>query len=293
MDQGGTITETSGLGRDPDTEYEATARWLGAIEVAWDIERSLEFALFRTYAVPSISGLLARTGKFESEPRRRYDDTELLLSEPMEHGIDSPRGAEAVARINEIHGRFRIANDDMLYVLSTFVCEPVRWCARYAKRPFSAEEIRAWTRYYQALGARMGISGVPEDYEAFDRLNRAYEDTHFRYADSNNRIAIASLDLLLGFYLPRPLFRFGRPVALSLMDTPLLLAMGFEPPALGTQKMVKRAMAMRKWVLARLPRRKTPRLITARKRPSYPGGYAISELGGAPVQRPVRTPSRS
>ncbi|MAM62681.1 MAG: hypothetical protein CMH11_14460 [Maritimibacter sp.] len=293
MDQGEPITETSGLGRDPDMEYEAIARWLGAIEFGWDIERALEFALFRTYAVPSISGLLARTGKFEAEPRRRYDDTELLLSEPMEHGIDSPRGAEAVARINAIHGRFRISNDDMLYVLSTFVCEPVRWCGRYAKRPFTDDETRAWTNYYRHLGARMGIAGIPESFEAFDRLNRAYEDAHFRFAASNKRIAVASLDLLLGFYLPRPLFGLGRPVALSLMDTPLLLAMGFEPPPPGTQRLVKRAMTLRKWVLARLPRRKTPRLITARKRPSYPGGYAISELGGVPRQGAVRTPSRS
>jgi hypothetical protein len=31
---------------------------LSSLEFSWDIERALEFALFRTYAVPSISGLL-------------------------------------------------------------------------------------------------------------------------------------------------------------------------------------------------------------------------------------------
>ncbi|MBL6428685.1 MAG: DUF2236 domain-containing protein [Maritimibacter sp.] len=279
-----TITETSGLGRDPDTEYEEICRWLGAIEFAWDIEKSLEFALFRTYAVPSISGLLVRTGKFEAEPRKRYDDTELLLSEPMEHGLDSDRGAEAVARINAIHGRFRISNDDMLYVLTTFVCEPVRWCARYAKRPFSDDEVRAWTNYYRALGARMGISGIPADYAALDALNCAYEGAQFRYAESNHRIAVVSLDLLLGFYLPRPLFSLARPAALALMDGPLILAMGFEPPSRGVRKTVERAMAARKWVLGKLPRRKKPRLITARRRPTYPGGYVISELGNGPLR---------
>jgi hypothetical protein len=279
-----TITQDSGLGRDPDTEYEAIARWLGAIEFAWDIERALEFALFRTYAVPSISGLLARTGKFETEPRKRYDDTELLLSEPMEHGLDSPRGREAVDRINAIHGRFRISNDDMLYVLSTFVCEPVRWCARHGKRPFTPDEIRAWTNYYRALGERMGIAGSPRDYEGFDRLNRDYEERHFRFARSNKRIADASLDPLLGFYLPRPLFGLGRPVALSLMDGPLLVAMGYEPPRPAVRRAVLRAMKLRAAILRRLPRRKTPRLITARKRPTYPGGYVISRLGNGPAR---------
>lgn len=278
-----TITQTSGLGRDPETEYEDICRWLGAIEFAWDIEKALEFALFRTYAVPSISSLLARTGKFEAEPRKRYDDTELLLSEPMEHGLDSDRGTEAVARINAIHGRFRISNDDMLYVLSTFVCEPVRWCAKFAKRPFTHDEVRAWTNYYRALGARMRIDGIPASYEAFDALNRDYERQHFRFAKTNRRIAVASLDLLLGFYLPRSLCGVARPLALCLMDGPLLLAMGFEPPSPRLRRWVEGVMGLRRRVLRILPRRKNPRLITARRRPSYPGGYVISELGSGPL----------
>ena len=67
---------------------------------SWDIERALEFALFRTYVVPSISGLLARTWEFANRPAKRYDDTELLLSEPLENGLDSLRGRTAIARIN-------------------------------------------------------------------------------------------------------------------------------------------------------------------------------------------------
>ena len=83
-------------------------------------------ALFRTYAVPSISGLLAETGEFERRPRKRYDDTELILAEMLENGLDSPRGRAALARMNAMHGRFPIANEDMLYVLSTFIFEPIR-----------------------------------------------------------------------------------------------------------------------------------------------------------------------
>jgi hypothetical protein len=33
-------------------------------------------------------------------------------------------------RINQMHGRFSISNDDFLYVLSTFVYEPIRWNER-------------------------------------------------------------------------------------------------------------------------------------------------------------------
>lgn len=278
------ITETSGLNRDPETEYADIARWLGAIEFAWDIERALEFALFRTYAVPSISGLLARTGKFEAAPRKRYDDTELLLSEPMEHGLDSARGREAVERLNAIHGRFRISNEDMRYVLSTFVCEPVRWCAENAKRGFTDREIQAWTNYYVDLGSRMRITDLPSDFAGFEALNRDYESLHFQFAETNKKIADASVELLLGFYLPRALFPLGRPVIRAMMDDPLLEAMGYNPAPWFVKVMVRIALDLRAAVVRLLPRRRRPLLLTQRKRPTYPGGYLISQLGNGPEQ---------
>lgn len=39
----------------------------------WDVTRSLELALFRTFAAPSIGGLLHRTGEFEKNGQKRYD----------------------------------------------------------------------------------------------------------------------------------------------------------------------------------------------------------------------------
>lgn len=269
----------------PDMDYEETAYQLAFLEFAWDIERALEFALFRTYAVPAISGLLARTGKFTTQTRKRYDDTELLLSEPLEHGLSSERGQQAIDRINAIHGRFKIANEDMLYVLSTFVLEPIRWMARFGRRAFTPDEIRAWTDYYRAVGHKMGITEIPKEFQAFEAMNLAYETEHFRYADSNRQIGDTTLDLLLGFYLPRSLVFLGRPLALSFMDPALLSAMGYAAPSPFVRQLVNSAMRIRSAVLRVMPRRKRPRLITKRKRPTYPGGYIIAELGSSPPQR--------
>ena len=108
-------------------------------EFPWDYTRALEFALFRTYCVPSISRLLAATGEFEKRPQQRYDDTALLMAEIAAHGYDSPRGRAALRVVNRAHGRYAIANDDMLYVLSTFVFDPIAWLARYGWRPVSRE----------------------------------------------------------------------------------------------------------------------------------------------------------
>lgn len=187
---------------DAVADCQEIAYLLYAREFAWDIERALEFALFRTYAVPAISGLLARTGEFERRPRKRYDDTELILAEIIENGFDSERGTAALARMNAMHGRFRIEGGDMLYLLSTFVFEPIRWLGRFGRRPMTAHEAEAWFRYHRGLGARMGIAGIPDEREAFRRFNEGYEAERFRYADSNRAVAAATSDMLIGFYLP-------------------------------------------------------------------------------------------
>ncbi|MCB0110984.1 MAG: hypothetical protein KDE53_33920, partial [Caldilineaceae bacterium] len=122
---------------NPRHDYHEIVQLLTFHVFPWDIERALEFALFRTYAVPSISGLLAQTGEFTRRPRKRYDDTELILYEILEHGFDSDRGRRALRRMNQMHGRFAITNDDFLYVLSTFIFEPIRWIARFGWRPLT------------------------------------------------------------------------------------------------------------------------------------------------------------
>ena len=264
---------------DPAEDYEEIARLLYAYEFSWDIERALEFALFRTYAVPSISDLLARTGEFEVRPRQRYDDTELILAEAIENGLDSDRGGRAIARMNEMHGRYRIANADMLYVLSTFICEPIRWLDRFGRRPMTVPERQAWFLYYRGLGARMGIDDIPDGLDEMVALNKAYEAERFRFAPTNRRIGAATRDLLLGFYMPRALFPLGRPVVHAFLDAPLRNAVGFPPAPAWLTWALPAALTLRARLLRSLPLRRTPRNLTRLRRPTYPEGYTIEQLG--------------
>lgn len=264
---------------DVVTDCRDIALLLSTREFSWDIERALEFALFRTYAVPSISGLLARTGEFERRPRKRYDDTELILAEILENGFDSERGRRALSRMNDMHGRFRISQGDMRYVLSTFVMEPIRWLDRFGRRPMTEHEQAAWCNYYRRLGAHMGIEHIPEDLDAFRRYNQDYEAAHFQFAESNNTVGAATSDLLLGFYLPRGLLWLGRPAVRAFMDAPLLAALGFPAAPRWLRSALMSFMAMRARVLRILPTRRRPRFLTQVRRPTYPEGYAIEELG--------------
>lgn len=264
---------------DPVRDCREIVFLLTCFEFPWDIERALEFALFRTYAVPSISGLLDKTGEFARRPRKRYDDTELLLAEILENGFDSQRGRAALSRVNQMHGRFFIASGDFLYVLSTFVFEPIRWIDRFGWRALTQTEKLGIFHYYRELGRRMHIGEIPDQMSELECYNRDYEAQHFKYAETNRHIGSVTRDLLLRFYLPRFLMPLGRPVVHALMDEPLLQAMGFSRPPALLRRAVIAVLRLRKWMLKRLPDRRNPSLLTEIARPTYPEGYRVEELG--------------
>ena len=78
----------------PGADYAEIYRLMGTREFPWDMNQALSFALFRTYAVPSIGALLARTGELTERTQKRYDDTVLILDAVLEHGMDSERGPD-------------------------------------------------------------------------------------------------------------------------------------------------------------------------------------------------------
>ena len=125
---------------DPKKDHQRIVFLSTCYDFPFDTTRALEFALFRTFCVPSISALLDRTGEFQSRPQKRYDDTDIIVSELLEWGYDSERGKRALRRMNQLHGRFAIANEEFLYVLSTFIFEPIRWNERFGWRPMCTQE---------------------------------------------------------------------------------------------------------------------------------------------------------
>src|SRR5262249_11729489 len=155
---------------DPEKDHQRIMFLSTCFEFPWDTTRSLEFALFRTFCVPSISALLDRTREFQHRAQKRYDDTDIIISEMLEWGYDSDRGKRTLRRMNQPPGRFDIANEDFLYVLSPFVYEPVRWNARFGWRPMCEQERRAYFWFWREVGRRMNIQDLPGDYERFEQF---------------------------------------------------------------------------------------------------------------------------
>ena len=263
---------------DPVADHERIVFLTTCFEFPFDTTRALEFALFRTYCVPSISGLLVRTGEFEARAQKRYDDTDIIISEILEHGHSSARGAGAIARMNRIHGRFKIANDDFLYVLSTFVFEPMRWIDRFGWRGLHDKERLAMFHFWRAVGCAMNISGIPDSLEAFERFNRDYERAHYRFKETNRRIGTATVELFAGWF-PKPMAPLVRRAVYALLDDPLIEAFGFPKPSAFMRWLVPRLVRLRGRLAGFVPRRRAPRLRSEMLRPSYPEGHTIERIG--------------
>jgi hypothetical protein len=269
-------------------------------EFPFACRKSLEFALFRTIGIPSISKLLLKTQEMIN-CARRYDDTDLLISEFCQNPIDSERHNQALQRLNFIHGLYRgkISKEDMLYTLSVFTLEPIRWINKFEWRTLSSEEENCFFVFWMEIGKRMGIPNLPPTLEELDILNRKYEENHMIYDESNSIVAASTVDLLLSF-VPEFLKNFGRKAIYSVCDQRLRKAMGFSDPSHWMEVLVNSFFTMRKFFLRHfnLPRIFEENRIassgcpfqkesnTARYipnfhvyEPTYADGYTIPTLG--------------
>ncbi|MYT19002.1 DUF2236 domain-containing protein [Streptomyces sp. SID7760] len=268
---------------DPDKDFLAIYRLTATYEFPWDFTRALELALFRTYAVPAIGSLLAETAEFTERTQKRYDDTALLLDAVMEHGFESDTARTAIRRVNQMHRAYDITNEDMRYVLCTFVVIPARWLDAYGWRPLTHHERRAAANYYAELGRHLGIKDIPDSYEEFEETLDAYEEAHFGWDEGGRKVADSTLSLMASWY-PAPLAPATRALALSLLDEPLLAAFRYESPHPQVKRVFRGALKLRGRAVRLLPPRKAPHY--ARQNPEikgYPHGYDVGELGTFPV----------
>ena len=266
---------------DPEVDYEVIYATTALREFPWDITRALELALYRTFCVPSIAALLDETGEFRLRTQKRFDDTVLLLTTALENGLESPAGRSAVQRINAIHRRFDIRDEDYLYTLATFVFVPLRWLDRWGWRPLLEVERQGMLGYYRRLGQLMGIRGIPASLEAFEEFFDAFEREHFAYGDPQRRTATATRELVAS-WLPAPLAPAVRLGVNALLDGPVRASFGFPDPPRWLPPLVSAGLHARARVERLLPPRSTP-ICSADSMlvRSYPDGFTVSELGPA------------
>ncbi|KAF9005104.1 hypothetical protein BDQ17DRAFT_1353818 [Cyathus striatus] len=165
-------------------------------------------------SVPTVSKLLLSTKEFSTVEKvsRRYIDSNLLRTTLLtatwmgcpitghtikKEGNADPRANIAVARVNWLHSRYKISNDDYLYTLSLFIAEPAVWSRLCGWRPFSPLEEYATFVYWAEIGRRMGIKDIPDTLEGLKRWAQRYEEGYMVPADENRKVADLTTDELL------------------------------------------------------------------------------------------------
>ncbi len=263
---------------DPETDAGKICHLLAGYEFPWDITRALELALLRTFCVPSIATLLDRTGELQHHTQKRYDDTGIIVSELFKWGYADPRGQAFLQRMNAIHRHFPIQNSDYLYVLSTFIYEPIRWCDRFGWRPFSTIEQQATFYFWRTVGQQMGITAIPDSYEAFEQYNQSYEQTHFHYNPANQRVADSTRKMMVNWF-PRPLRGMVNFSVPALLDRPLLNALGWQESHPSVTAIAQATLKFRSQILRKRPPRKTPDFFVDQTIRSYSQGFELNDLG--------------
>ena len=276
-----------------DQQAAATCcRRLAGVLFSWDLTRSLELALLKTFCVPTIAGLLDRTGEFAQRPRKRYDDTGLMVAELLRHGPDSAAGQAVIARMNRIHGTYAISNDDFLYVLSTFVAEPIRWLQRYGWRPLNTVEQEALHRFWRRVGERMQLREIPDTLAAMLAFNGDYERRHFSAGPAQQRVAEATLTMLLADW-PAPLRPALRRGLQALPELAVQRSLGWPaaaPPLVGLLRAGLRLRSHLANGWRRLRADERTHFFCERPTPSYGPTFALEQLGPPPLLSRLNRP---
>ena len=275
-----------------DQQAAATCRRLAGVLFPWDLTRSLELALLKTFCIPAIAGLLDRTGEFARRPRKRYDDTGLMVAELLRHGPDSTAGQAVIARMNRIHGSYAISNDDFLYVLSTFVAEPIHWLGRYGWRPLDPSEQQALHRFWRRVGERMQLRDIPDTLAAMLAFNGAYERRHFSAGPAQQRLAEATLGMLLADW-PAPLRPALRRGLQALPELAVQRSLGWPAAAAPLVGLLRAGLRLRSRLAngwRRLRADERTHFFSERPTPSYGPAFQLEQLGPPPLLSRLNRP---
>lgn len=152
----------------------------------------------------------------------------------------SERAQTAIARTKFLHKAYRkngkILEDDMLYTLSLFATEPIRFASLYEWREMTEMERAAVGTYWKSLGdaldisyeklpsGKMGFRDGIHWLEEISAWSHAYEVQHMKPHGRNKEIADKTIDVLV-YNLPGFMKPLGVYLVSYLMDERLRNAM--------------------------------------------------------------------
>ena len=259
---------------------------LAELEFPFTFEKALQFALFRTYGIPSISHTLVQT-RLLARPEsaaKRYVDTAVLITEFISRDWGSREWVEAVARMNCLHAAYQgrgVTDVDLLYTLALFALEPIRWIERWEWRLLTSGEKLAIGVFWKGIGDAMNIpyARLPGNeggkgwrdgvhwLEELEAWADAYEARCMVPEETNHQTAEHTTAILV-WDVPTPLKPLGKQAVCTLMDDRLREAMMYERPPAWMVRVVHGLLYFRRSILMHLtpPR---PSFLAVRQTSQY------------------------
>ncbi|KDR69369.1 hypothetical protein GALMADRAFT_255871 [Galerina marginata CBS 339.88] len=220
-----------------------------------------QVALFKVYGISTIASVLLKSGELTSAEKidKRLADTSILIATALSNPLVGPgsgcpiisshidpRGAIAIARINYLHGKYPIKNDDFLYNLALFMIEPIRWTARFDWRPHSPLEIQAIFVLWTEVGRRMGIQDIWTSYDEMVDWATQYEIDNMVPSEASQQLAQITIEHLFERMPKIPLLHTAvYQTALALLDKRTRKAMGLRDPSPRAAAIVPRVFLLR------------------------------------------------
>ncbi|KAF9258685.1 hypothetical protein L218DRAFT_934549 [Marasmius fiardii PR-910] len=267
-----------------------------------------QVALFKVFGVPTVASLQLNTGEMTDKDRlnKRLADTSTLIGtfisnpSPPRASTDNasdPRAAIALARVNYLHGKYPIRNEDMLYNLALFVLEPVRWTAQYNWRPHTALEKKALFILWTDIGRRMGIEDIWSSYEDMEQWTNTYEQENMVPSEATQTLSRITIERMIQ-RVPRflGLKSLAYNVFLTVLDERTRYSMGLPTPHRAVSSTVYALFYIRAWIVRHLclPRSKPAIWVQMDPTPMtsincIPRMYAVHKRRTAPYYYPEKT----
>lgn len=143
------------------------------------------------------------------------------------------RTVETISRMNYIHSVYqnagKIKNDEMLYILSLFAINPIKWVKRFEWRELNDMEKCAMATYWKSIGDDMKIdysplpscsSGWMDGLHWLEEIwawSEAYEEKSMVSHEANGAVGEASLDITV-WKVPNALKPLARHAVASILD---------------------------------------------------------------------------
>ncbi|KAJ5664411.1 hypothetical protein N7507_005142 [Penicillium longicatenatum] len=221
---------------------------MGQLEFPMMFVKALQFALFRTYGIPSISHLLTKTSQFSNPETslKRYTDTSALVNEMVANSPTSLRAFTSLARTRFLHSGYRasgkILDSDMLYTLALFALEPIKFINRFEWRTLSDLERCAVGTFWKSVGDALGIpfdelpsgkSGFSDGLQWLEEISAWSVEYEKKYMvpDIKNRETADQTTAILVYMLPTALHSVGLQFVSFMMDDRLRKAMLYDAPS--------------------------------------------------------------